>query len=104
MLDIAEHVFSIIAERLKAINMTIRSAFGKQCNVIESYEGQPNVEILSPMAFLDSLKNYGINELSELEVACMMRVLSKPELEHSVILNELQLVMENFGLPIEAEG
>jgi hypothetical protein len=27
-----------------------------------------------------------------------MRVLSKPEIDHSIVLAELQMVMENFGL------
>ena len=28
-----------------------------------------------------------------------MKVLAKPELENSVILNEFVLIMENFGIP-----
>lgn len=36
--------------------------------------------------------------LSELEVACLMRVLSKPEIDHAILLNELNLVLENFGI------
>ena len=43
-----------------------------------------------------------IAELSELEVACLMRVLSKPELDHAILLNELILVLENFGIPKES--
>ena len=40
----------------------------------------------------------GIAELSELEVACLMRVLSKPEIDHAILLSELILVLENFGI------
>jgi hypothetical protein len=36
--------------------------------------------------------------LSELEAACLLRVLTKPELENAIILNELVLIMENFGV------
>ncbi len=43
-----------------------------------------------------------IAELSELEVACLMRVLSKPEIDHAILLNELILVLENFGIPKES--
>jgi hypothetical protein len=27
-----------------------------------------------------------------------MRVLSKPEIDHAILLNELNLVLENFGI------
>lgn len=37
-------------------------------------------------------------QLSELEYACLMRVLSKPEINHSIVLSELNLVLENFGI------
>ncbi len=33
-----------------------------------------------------------------MEVACLLRVLSKPELKHGLVLNELQMVLVNFGL------
>ena len=33
-----------------------------------------------------------------MEAACLMRVLSKPELDNAIILNELVLIMENFGV------
>lgn len=32
-----------------------------------------------------------------------MKVLAKPELDNSVILNEFVLIMENFGVPVLAE-
>ena len=31
MLDIAEQVFHLIAQRLKDLNLTVRKAFGKRC-------------------------------------------------------------------------
>lgn len=33
-----------------------------------------------------------------MEAACVLKVLSKKELENAVILNELVLIMENFGV------
>jgi hypothetical protein len=36
--------------------------------------------------------------LGELEIACLMRVLSKPEIEHCIVISELVLVLENFGI------
>lgn len=42
----------------------------------------------------------GIKNLSEIEAACLMRVLAKPELDNMIILNEFALIMENFGVPL----
>lgn len=45
------------------------------------------------------MKDIGFDDVTELEAACLMKVLAKPELENSVILNEFVLIMENFGIP-----
>ena len=37
-------------------------------------------------------------DLQEVEAACLMKVLAKPELDNHIILNELVLIMENFGV------
>jgi hypothetical protein len=59
------------------------------------------LDLLSPLGFLEALKNeLKMEELSEIEVACLMRVLAKPELENQIILNEFALIMENFGVPL----
>ena len=41
-----------------------------------------------------------IKELTDLEIACLMRVLAKPELGNAIIVNEFALIMENFGVPL----
>lgn len=103
MLDIAESVFHTIAEKLKSLGKSVRGAFGKACTIIDEFEGEENVEILSAQKFLECLKNIELTQLSQLEVACLMRVLTKPEIQHSVVLNELQMVMENFGLTVDKQ-
>ena len=45
----------------------------------------------------------GFDDITEMEAACLMKVLAKPELDNSVILNEFVLIMENFGVPVVAE-
>lgn len=42
-----------------------------------------------------------MGDLSQLEVACLLRVLSKPELNHAIVFNELYLILMNFGCPEE---
>ena len=61
------------------------------------------LELLSPVAFLECCKEIGLKELTELEAACLLRVLTKQELENAIILNELVLIMENFGVIEEFE-
>lgn len=53
---------------------------------------------MSPIAFLEGVKEAGMSELSEMEAACLLRVLAKPELENAIILNEFIMIMENFGV------
>ena len=48
---------------------------------------------------MEGVKDIGFDDVTELEAACLMKVLAKPELENSVILNEFVLIMENFGIP-----
>jgi hypothetical protein len=100
MLDIAESVFQLIADRLKSMNVSVKKAFAKRCSVVDEFEGETNVIVVQASDFLDALRNppLSIAELSELEVACLMRVLSKPEIDHAILLNELNLVLENFGI------
>ena len=56
------------------------------------------MELLSPIGFLEGIKELGITDLEEVEVACLMRVLTKPDLENAILLKELIVIMENFGI------
>ena len=56
------------------------------------------LELMSPIGFLEGIKDLGITDLEEVEVACLMRVLTKQELEHAILLRELIVIMENFGI------
>jgi len=97
MLDVAEHCFIRIAELMIERNITVRQVFTKYA-IPEQFQDGTVIELLSPIAFLEGVKELGMVELSELEAACLLRVLSKPELENAIILNELVLIMENFGV------
>lgn len=39
-----------------------------------------------------------MNNLSDKEVHCLMLILIKPELENHIMLQDVQMVMENFGI------
>jgi hypothetical protein len=53
---------------------------------------------MSPMGFLEGVKQLGIKDLTERDVTCLMRILTKPDLENAILLQELVIIMENFGI------
>ena len=97
MLDIAEHCFIRIAEMMIEKNVSVRSLYTKY-SIPEQFPEGTVLELMSPIAFLEGLKELGLDNLSEMEAACLLRVLTKPELDSAIILNELVLIMENFGV------
>jgi hypothetical protein len=44
---------------------------------------------LSPYDLLQGIKDLGIDDLQKIEVTYLMKVLSKPELEGNILLQEL---------------
>ena len=53
---------------------------------------------MTPMGFLEGVKHLGIRDLTEQDVTCLMRILTKPDLENAIMLQELIIIMENFGI------
>lgn len=98
MLDIAEGCFVKMAELLLVSGRSVRQVFSK-FSAPEIFPDRTVMELLSPLSFLEGIKDLGLDDLQEIEAACLMRVLAKPELENAIILNELALIMENFGVP-----
>ena len=54
---------------------------------VAEIEGEP-IELLSPMGLLDGIKELGINDLTEKEIAFLLRVLTKPELDGAIVMPE----------------
>ena len=66
--------------------------------IIPEFEGETNIKVINPDFFLCRLYQVGLQDLSELQVACLMRVLSKQEFEDAIKYSELEQLMENFGV------
>ena len=96
MLDIAERCFVKIANAIIAKGQNVRTAFSNF--IIEEEVEGTKLELLSPIGFLEGIKDLGLTDLEEVEVACLMRVLTKPNLENAILLKELIVIMENFGI------
>lgn len=97
MLDVAEGCFIRLSELLMDAGRTVRGIFTKFSQP-EIFPDNTVLELLSPMAFLAGVREAGFLDLQEVEAACLMKVLAKPELDNHIILNELVLIMENFGV------
>jgi len=103
MLDIAEQCFLRIADLLHLQQKTVKSIFLKYSEPEKFKSGQV-LELLSPRGFMEGIQDIGFDDITEMEAACLMKVLAKPELDNQIILNEFALIMENFGIPqIDAE-
>jgi len=101
MLDIAEMCFVRMAEVFLKQGCTVREIFTKYAVPEMLPESKTVLELLIPSAFFEAVRTeLKIKELSDLEAACLMRVLAKPELGNAIILNEFALIMENFGVPL----
>lgn len=100
MLDVAEKCFVRIAEAIIASNLSVRSAFQRYIirEQVEDQDGAETIELLSPIGFLEGIKDLGITDFEEVEVACLMRVLTKQDLENAILLRELIVIMDNFGI------
>jgi hypothetical protein len=46
MLDIAENVFQVIADRLRQLNISLRRAFHKKLSIVDEFEGETNVIVI----------------------------------------------------------
>jgi len=96
MIDTAERIFVKMAELMFDNKVTCRMAF-KEHTFVADLNGQ-EYDLISPMGFLQGIKEIGIDNLSESEVTYLLKVLSKNELDGAIMLQELQTIMENFGL------
>ena len=102
VIDVAEKIFIRMAEELiKQGRTSIRDCFTNQ--IFETMIGDDYVELLSPIGLLEGIKELGIDDLEEKEITYLLRVLTKPELDGAILVEELLQIMENFGLYDEGQ-
>jgi hypothetical protein len=59
--------------------------------------------LLTPESLLGGIEDLGISDLAEVEVQSLVKVLSKPELDGAILMQEVFAIMENFGLYDDSE-
>ena len=86
MIDVAEKIFIRIADEIVKNRVTIRSVW-QRCLLLAEIEGQ-EYELLAPEGLIEGMQMLGINDLSETEIQYLLKVLSKPELEGAILMQE----------------
>ena len=107
MLDIAEAIFNMIAQCLIMHSLTVRETFGGEDIIynLPEFEGEVNVEVMTADDFITRCYEIGVNQLDQIQIDCLMRVLGKPELSNAIKLVDLETLMSNFGPPSpQADG
>ena len=89
VIDVAERIFVRIAEAIiEQQRRSIREVFLENLFEADIDGSGTTIELLSPMGLLEGIKVLGINDLSEKEIAYLLRVLTKPELDSAIVMPE----------------
>ena len=96
MIDVAEKIFVRIADEIIKQQLNVRQVL--QEHIFPAEIDGDQYELLSPEGLLDSIRELGIDDLTQKEVQYLLKVLSKPELDGAILMQELLQIMENFGL------
>ena len=107
MLDTAEQILTQLAQTLIRENWTVFDVFAQPPEIlrlIPEYDGETNIRVLEPHVFLGRIYQAGLKSLTPLQISCLMRVLSKPEVDDVVRYDELELLLENFGVHRDEGG
>lgn len=84
MIDVAEKIFIRIADEIIKQKVTVRQVLNQHI-FLADIDGQ-QYELLSPEGLIDSITDLGIQDLKEVEIQCLLKVLSKPELEGAILI------------------
>jgi hypothetical protein len=93
MFQIAENTLLKIAQVFMMRDTTVSSLF--QNNIIEIKYDDNILPVITPEVFIEGLKALEIENISELELACLMNVIVKPQLANGILVEELESIIEN---------
>lgn len=102
MINVAEKIFIRVAEEIIQQGASVRRVF--QRSIFDAEIDKQLYELLSPEGLLEGIRDLGIDDLSDLEINYLLKVLSKPELDGAILMQELLQIMENFGLYDDEES
>jgi len=85
--------------------LTVRQTFGGEDIIynLPEFDGEKDVEVMTADDFLTRCSEIGVPQLDRIQVDCILRVLSKPEISNAIKLKDLETLMSNFGPPSPRE-
>jgi hypothetical protein len=86
MIDVAEKIFVKIADEIFKQKVTVRQILQKHLFPAEIDGDQ--YELLAPEGLIEALDELGISDLKNIDVQCLLKVLSKPELDGAILMQE----------------
>lgn len=93
-----------MAEQILARKVeSIRSIFSKSL-AQTSFDSGEKVLAMTAEGFIKGLQSLGIDDLSQLERDCVLKVLTKPDLNGQISFPELLQILENLGLVMEDDA
>ena len=72
--------------------LTVSQTFGgdDMIHVLEKFEEEKNVEVMTADDFLTRCYEIGVPELDSVQITCLMRMLGKEQLSGAIRLSELE--------------
>ena len=93
MFQIAENALLKVAHWFLSRGTTVSELFKSHIQLIQYEEHE--LPVISPEIFIEGLKVLEIENMTELELACLMNVLVKPQLDNGILVEELESIIEN---------
>lgn len=101
VLDISESILRQLSEKLIENGWSVKDVFDhpKLITVVPEYDGKTNVKTLAANNFLGRLFQLGFEQMTVLQVTCLLQVLVKADLENAIAYEELKSLLQNYGVP-----
>jgi len=99
-LILQRNTFSKIADAMRDRNTTVIQHFRDYIltQKTEAEDGKEyEIVCIPPMGFFEGIQTLGL-DLSDTEIKCLMIILMKPEFDNIILVQDLCMIMENFGI------
>ena len=93
MFEIAENALLKVAHCFLIRGTSVSELYNNHINEI-MFENQPLL-VIAPEIFIEGLRVLEIENMTELELGCLMNLLVKPQLENGILVEELESIIQN---------
>ena len=91
MVETADNIIRELAEKMQKNEWTVKDVFDhpQLIYTIAKYEGEENVKAISAQHFLGRLYQLEFESITQVQVACLMRVLAKQDQDNAILYDDL---------------